>query len=89
MKELTKNTKTNLQAFRTINPGLIYYNGWGEIQKDTSLALNLFQENINSKENYHNEISYAYLALDSFKNNNEKKALFYLKKLMISIKSLI
>ena len=81
MKELTKNTKTNLQAFRTINPGLIYYNGWGEIQKDTSLALNLFQENINSKENYHNEISYAYLALDSFKNNNEKKALFYLKKI--------
>lgn len=65
--------------FAATYPALIYYNGWGNVDQNKDLALSLFKKNSNSK--YPNEISLAYLALDSFNNNDKNKAQNYLKKI--------
>ena len=80
IKEFSKHFKKKFGNYDAIIPGLIYYNGWKGVKQDKDLALSLFKKNIeNSKTN--NEISYAYLALDSFNNNDKNKARNYLKKI--------
>ena len=74
----TKNPKAK-SSFVTTYPALIYYNGWGNVDKNKDLAISLFKKNLNAK--IPNEISLAYLALDSFNNNDKKKARNYLKKI--------
>ena len=65
--------------YKTTYPALIYYNGWGNVDENKALAINLFKKNLNHKNP--NEISLAYLALDSFNNNDKNKARNYLKKI--------
>ena len=80
IKEFSKHFKKKFGNYDAIIPGLIYYNGWKGVKQDKDLALSLFKKNIeNSKTN--NEISLAYLALDSFNNNDKNKARNYLKKI--------
>ena len=72
------NSKKN-SNFVTTYPALIYYNGWGNVDENKALAINLFKKNLNHTNP--NEISLAYLALDSFNNNDKNKARNYLKKI--------
>ena len=65
--------------YKTTYPALIYYNGWGNVDENKALAINLFKKNLTHKNP--NEISLAYLALDSFNNNDKNKAQNYLKKI--------
>ena len=65
--------------FVTTYPALIYYNGWGNVDENKILAINLFKKNLNHSST--SEISLAYLALDSFNNNDKNKARNYLKKI--------
>ena len=65
--------------FVTTYPALVYYNGWGNVDKNKDLAISLFKKNSNAK--IPNEISLAYLALDRFNNNDKNKARNYLKKI--------
>ena len=74
----TKNPKAK-NNFVTTYPALIYYNGWGNVDENKALAINLFKKNLTHKNP--NEISLAYLALDSFNNNDKNKAQNYLKKI--------
>ena len=74
----TKNPKAN-SSFVTTYPALIYYNGWGNVDENKTLAINLFKKNLNAKSP--NKISLAYLAWDSYKNNDKKMAGNYLKKI--------
>ena len=80
MKEFSKDLKSKFGNYDAVYPGLIYYNGWEGVKQDKELALSLFKKNIENSKNI-NEISYAYLALDSFNNNDKKKARNYLKKI--------
>lgn len=74
-----KTENDSFYNFKTTYPAIIYYNGWGNVKKNKIFALKLFQSNSNAK--YPHKISFAYLALESFNNNDEKKALNYLKKM--------
>lgn len=80
MKEFSKDLKFKFGNYDAVYPGLIYYNGWKGVEQNKELALSLFKKNIENSKNIF-EISYAYLALDSFNNNDKKKARNYLKKI--------
>jgi len=54
--------------FVTTYPALIYFNGWGNVEKDQELAHELFS--INNESNYGSEISKAYLAFIELNNSN-------------------
>ena len=53
--------------FVTTYPALIYFNGWGNVDENKDLAINLFKKNIESKNG--SKISKAYLALVELNNN--------------------
>ena len=66
-------------SFATTYPAIIYFNGWGNVEKDQKLAYELFIEN-----NYGSKISKAYLAfieLNSPNTENHKKGLKLLNKM--------
>ena len=72
-------TRPANNGFATTYPALVYYNGWGNVNKNKDLAISLFKKNLNHTSP--SEISLAYLALDSFNNNDKNKARNYLKKI--------
>ena len=51
-------------------PALIYFNGWGNVEKDQELAIELFLKNIKGENP--NEISKAYLALVKLNEQNSE-----------------
>ena len=61
-----KNPK-DTSNFVTTYPALIYFNGWGNVDENKDLAINLFKKNIESKNG--SKISKAYLALVELNNN--------------------
>ena len=68
-----KFTKKNLQSsanFNTTYHALIYFNGWGNVEKDQELAIELFLKNIKGESP--NEISKAYLALVKLNEQNSE-----------------
>ena len=64
-----KNPK-DTSNFVTTYPALIYFNGWGNVDENKDLAINLFKKNIESKNG--SKISKAYIALNNLNSNNSK-----------------
>ena len=60
--------------FVTTYPALIYFNGWGNVDKDKELALKLFKKNL---EGHTSEISKAYLTLNNLNNDKNDLKLLY------------
>ena len=60
-KKFVSDPKKQGGVFNTVYPALIYFNGWGNVEKNKDLAIELFLKNIENE--YSNEISKAYLAL--------------------------
>ena len=56
--------------FNTTYHALIYFNGWGNVEKDQELAIELFLKNIEGENP--NEISKAYLALVKLNEQNSE-----------------
>jgi len=50
----------------TTYPALIYFNGWGNVEKDQELAIELFSKN--NEDGYGSKISKAYLSLNELNN---------------------
>ena len=73
-----KNPK-DTNNFVTTYPALIYFNGWGNVDKDKELALKLFKKNL---EGSSSEISKAYLILNNL--NNDKNDLKLLYEILVS-----
>jgi len=68
--------------FVSTYPAIIYFNGWGNVEKDQKLAYELFS--VNNEYKYGSEISKAYLAfvkLNSPNTENHKKGLKLLNKM--------
>ena len=72
MKEFNKKTlhSKSKHNFVTTYPALIYFNGWGNVEKNQDLAIELF--NKNTENTYVNEITKAYLALIKFNEPSGK-----------------
>ena len=73
----------NTSNFVSTYPAIIYFNGWGNVEKDQKLAHELFS--INSEYKYPSLISKAYLAfieLNSPNNENHKKSLKLLNEMI-------
>ena len=73
----------NTSNFVSTYPAIIYFNGWGNVEKDQKLAHELFS--INSEYKYPSLISKAYLAfikLNSPNNENHKKGLKLLNEMI-------
>ncbi len=64
MENFTKSAKIYQPSgnLLTTYPGLIYYNGWGNVNKNKKLAKELFTKNLEHKSP--SSISFAYLLLD-------------------------
>ena len=67
-----KNPK-DTSNFVTTYPALIYFNGWGNVDENKDLAINLFKKNNESKNG--SKISKAYIALNNLNSNNSKNFL--------------
>ena len=73
----------NTSNFVSTYPAIIYFNGWGNVEKDQKLARELFS--INSEGKYPSLITIAYLAfieLNSPNNENHKKGLKLLNEII-------
>ena len=66
--------------FVTTYPALIYFNGWGNVEKDQELAIELFSKN--NEANNGSEISKAYLSLNEL--NNYKNGMELLNEIIDS-----
>ena len=66
--------------FLTTYPALIYLNGWGNVDKNKKLAMELFNKNLDSKSP--SELSRAYLLLNDL--NNYKNDLKLLNEILVS-----
>ena len=64
----------------TTYPALIYFNGWGNVEKDQELAIELFSKNNEAKNG--SEISKAYLSLNEL--NNYKNGMELLNEIIDS-----
>ena len=64
----------------TTYPALIYFNGWGNVEKDQELAIELFSKN--NEANNGSEISKAYLSLNEL--NNYKNGMELLNEIIDS-----
>ncbi len=71
-KNLNKPKPTS--NFVTTYPAMIYFNGWGNVDKDQELAIKLFKKNL---EGYTSEISKAYLTLNNLNNGKNDLKLLY------------
>ena len=69
-KKFVKDPKKQGGVFNTVYPALIYFNGWGNVEKNKDLAIELFLKNIENE--YSNEISKAYLALVKLNEQDSK-----------------
>ena len=69
-KEFTKKKPQSSANFNTTYHALIYFNGWGNVEKDQELAIELFLKNIEGENP--NEISKAYLALVKLNEQDSK-----------------
>jgi hypothetical protein len=73
---LLKNFNDKLQNpkktsnFVTTYPAIIYFNGWGNVEKDQKLAYELFS--INNENNYGSKISKAYIAFVKLNEQNSE-----------------
>ena len=67
-------------SFITVYPALIYFNGWGNVEKDQELAIELFSKN--NEANNGSEISKAYLSLNEL--NNYKNGMELLNEIIDS-----
>ena len=65
--------------FVTTYPAMIYFNGWGNAEKNKDLAIKLFKKNL---EGYTSKISKAYLTLNDL--NNYKNDLKLLNEILVS-----
>ena len=65
--------------FVTTYPAMIYFNGWGNVEKNNDLAIKLFKKNL---EGNTSEISKAYLTLNDL--NNYKNDLKLLNEILVS-----
>ena len=64
----------------TTYPALIYFNGWGNVEKDQELAIELFSKN--NEDEYGSKISKAYLSLNEL--NNYKNGIELLNEIIDS-----
>ena len=64
----------------TVYPALIYFNGWGNVQKDQELAIKFFLKNMEDK--YPSKVSKAYLSLNEL--NNYQDGLELLNEILVS-----
>jgi hypothetical protein len=64
----------------TTYPALIYFNGWGNVEKDQELAIELFSKN--NENGYGSKISKAYLSLNEL--NNYKNGIEILNEIIDS-----
>ena len=69
-KKFTKKNPQSSANFNTTYHALIYFNGWGNVEKDQELAIELFLKNIEGENP--NEISKAYLALVKLNEQNSE-----------------
>jgi hypothetical protein len=60
----------NTSNFITTYPAIIYFNGWGNVEKDQKLAYELFS--INNENNYGSQISKAYIAFVKLNEQNSE-----------------
>ena len=60
----------NTSNFVTTYPAIIYFNGWGNVEKDQKLAYELFS--INNENNYGSQISKAYIAFVKLNEQNSE-----------------
>ncbi len=71
-KDLVSNlqNQSNSNSFISVYPAMIYFNGWGNVEKDKELAIELF------KRNKDHDIAFAYLLLvklNQQKDTNNKE----------------
>ena len=84
--EIFKNVISKLQftkdtsVFLTTYPAMVYFNGWGNVDMNKELAIQLFKKNSDSKSP--SELSKAYLLLDNL--NNYKNDLKLLNEILVS-----
>tara|TARA_E500000178_G_C16807020_1_gene655180 strand:+ start:51 stop:815 length:765 start_codon:yes stop_codon:yes gene_type:complete len=64
----------------TVYPALIYFNGWGNVQKDQELAIKFFLKNMEDKNP--SKVSKAYLSLNEL--NNYQDGLELLNEILVS-----
>lgn len=74
-----KNPK-DTSNFVTTYPAMIYFNGWGNVDKNKDLAVSLFKKNVESKED--SNLSKAYLTFNNL--NNYKNDLKLLNEILVS-----
>jgi len=67
--------------FNATYPAMIYFNGWGNVDKNKDLAISLFKKNVESKKDASN-LSKAYLTLNNL--NNYKNDLKLLNEILVS-----
>jgi hypothetical protein len=74
--QFTKDTS----VFLTTYPAMVYFNGWGNVDMNKELAIQLFKKNSDSKSP--SELSRAYLLLNNL--NNYKNDLKLLNEILVS-----
>ena len=62
--------------FNATYPAMIYFNGWGNVDKNKDLAISLFKKNVESKKDASN-LSKAYLTLNDMNNGKNDLKLLY------------
>ncbi len=76
-----KNPKDS-NNFVSTYPAIIYFNGWGNVEKNKDLAIKLFNKNVDLKKKTGSYISKAYLTLNNL--NNYKNDLNLFNEILVS-----